>query len=616
MSELFDEIRAGDEHAAEVYADLIEQRGEVARAMLIRLQRAGVPAWECEAVEAQWEIAQLLALYGDAWRAELPALPGVTWLDFERGFVASARVTSAAALHEHAEAIAAASPELARIVVPNLDEREMPARTLPWLRTLCIEVSDEVHPHPVQSLLRAVHRARGHGWPRGRVRLSRRLSRHEAARAVRRARRAHRRRRTRHADRDESGVSRAPRAGARHALRRLQLWLLRRADAARRRRDLLATSGIVHVEVLDITRQRVGNAGLERLLHATPQLRELSAGVNDLTNLDAFHRDGAPIDRLDLTRNAIGDAGIVAIANAPRLATLKHLVLDTCELGANSIGELTSAPCWQTLRILDISNNPLGYAAMLGLATATAPAELHTLKLADCEIGSDGMSSFASCAWLGQLLELDLSKLPVEQALLDRLAGVGSLRLANSSLDSDTKLAAIWERVVHLDLRGVASRTLLSTGGPELQSLVIAASRLDSKFLEQLVAGSYPRLRDLDVSDNVLDERVINGLIRSGLVARLKRLSFRGTKLEEGSIRVLAVHGVGALDLLDLRDADYSMEELIMIARSPALRAVKRIALHGRSWEFPPLAQGELVERFGEGWNQHDDEPIDDDEGQ
>ena len=616
MSELFDEIRAGDDHAAEVYADLIEQRGDVARAMLIRLQRAGVPAWEREAVEARWEIEQLLALYGDRWRAELPSLPGVTWLEFDRGFVASARVTSAAALHEHAEAIAAASPELGRIVVPDLDEREMPARTLTWMRTLCLEVSDEVHPHPVQSLLKqclelevvgGLEDVTGflHGY-RGMKLLERFAAIGEHV----------------------GGVALGNRIAANPAFRELRVLELgtRFVDfnygyygAPTLREEgatALATSGIVHVEVLDLTRQRVGNAGLERLLHATPQLRELSAGVNDLTNLDAFQHDGAPIDRLDLTRNAIGDAGIAAIASAPRLATLKHLVLDTCELGANSIGELTAAPCWQTLRILDISNNPLGYAAMLGLATAVTPAELHTLKLADCEIGSDGMSSFASCAWLGQLLELDLSKLPVEQALLDRLTGVRSLRLANSSLDSDTKLAAIWDRAVHLDLRGVASRSLLSTGGPELQSLVIAASRLDSKFLEQLVAGAYPRLRDLDVSDNVLDERVINGLIRSRLVAGLKRLSFRGTKLEEGSIRVLAVHGVGALDVLDLRGVDYSMEDLIMIARSPVLRAVKRIALHARSWEFPTLVQGELVERFGEGWNQHDDEPIDDDEGQ
>ena len=613
MSELFDDIRAGDEHAAEVYADLLEQRGDVARAMLIRLQRSDVPAWERDAVEARWEIEQLVAVYGDAWRAELPALPGVTWLDFERGFVASARTTSAAVLHEHADAIVAASPELARIAIPNLDEREMPAANVPWLRTLCLEITEAAYPHPVQSLLRqctelevvggledvtefldgarlkSLERFTVRGEHVGGVALGGRIAANPAFRELRVLELG-----TRFVDYNY-GYYGAPTL---------------REDGAR----ALATGGLDHVEVLDITRQHVGNAGFEQLVHATPELRELSAGINDLTSLEALHHEGAPIDRLDLTRNAIGDAGIAAIASAPRLAELKHLVLDTCELGANSIGELTTAPCWQTLRILDVSNNPLGYAAMLGLSSAARPAELHTLKLADCEIGGDGMSSFASCAWLGQLLEVDLSKLPVEQTLIDRLTGVRSLRLANSSLDTDATLATIWERAVHLDLRGVASRNLLSIGGPELQTLVIAASRLDSKFLEQLIAGTYPRLRVLDVSDNVLDDRVISGLIRSELVAGLQRLSFRGTKLEEGSIRVLAVHGVGALDVLDLRDVDYSPEELVMIARSPALRAVKRIALHGRVWEFSPVVQGELVERFGERWNQHDDEPIDDDE--
>lgn len=613
MSDLLDDIRAGDEHAAEVYADLLEQRGEVARAMLIRLQRSDMPAWERDAVEARWEIEQLIAIHGDAWRAELPELPGVTWLDFERGFVASARTVSAEVLHEHADAIVAASPELVRIAIPNLDERDMPAANVPWLRTLCLEITEAAYPHPVQSLLRQcteleivggledvtafldgarlkpLERFTVRGEHIGGGALGGRIAANPAFRELRVLELG-----TRFVDYDYGYFS-APTL---------------REDGAR----ALATAGIDHVEVLDITRQHVGNAGLEQLVHATPALRELSAGVNGLTSLEALQLDGTPIDRLDLTRNAIGDAGIAAIASSPRLAELKHLVLDTCELGANSIGELTTAPCWQTLRILDVSNNPLGYAAMLGLSTAAPPAELHTLKLADCEVGGDGMSSFATCTWLGQLLEIDLAKLPVEQALIDRLTGVRSLRLANSTLDADATLAAIWERAVHLDLRGVASRSLLSTGGPELQTLSVAASRLDSKFLEQLIAGSYPRLRVLDVSDNVLDDRVITGLIRSELVAGLQRLSFRGTKLEEASLRVLAVRGVGPLDVLDLRDVDYSIEELVMIARSPALRAVKRIALHARPWEFPTLVRGELAERFGEDWNQHDDEPIEDDE--
>lgn len=73
-----------------VYADWLEENGKAERAEFVRLQ---CEAWNlCPAyptlAEARTRASVLLKRHGDAWHAELPALPGVRWGDlFVRGFV-------------------------------------------------------------------------------------------------------------------------------------------------------------------------------------------------------------------------------------------------------------------------------------------------------------------------------------------------------------------------------------------------------------------------------------------------------------------------------------------------------------------------------------------------
>jgi hypothetical protein len=67
-------------------------------------ERAGLIRTQCQLVtlsatdpgrpEAEGWVAELLAAHGEAWRAELPVVPGLTWGRFERGFVTGARVNN------------------------------------------------------------------------------------------------------------------------------------------------------------------------------------------------------------------------------------------------------------------------------------------------------------------------------------------------------------------------------------------------------------------------------------------------------------------------------------------------------------------------------------------
>ena len=83
-----------DDTARLVYADWLEENGDPSRAEFIRVQvelarQAAGGGVEPALADRNGEI---LAGYGEAWRAELPELSNVQWLGFWRGFVAGADV--------------------------------------------------------------------------------------------------------------------------------------------------------------------------------------------------------------------------------------------------------------------------------------------------------------------------------------------------------------------------------------------------------------------------------------------------------------------------------------------------------------------------------------------
>ena len=122
-----------------VYADWLEERGELARARLIALlcRIAALPAWEREAVEARREVDVLVCDHGERWRDELPSLDGVAWTTFARGFVDGVRVPDVATLYRHTDAIRAVAT-VSRVEIERVGERkrEPPDGGVRWLRTL------------------------------------------------------------------------------------------------------------------------------------------------------------------------------------------------------------------------------------------------------------------------------------------------------------------------------------------------------------------------------------------------------------------------------------------------------------------------------------------------
>lgn len=93
-----------------VFADWLEEQGDP-RGEFIRLQieRLGIPSSERRAGLSRRE-DELLKLHGEAWRAELPAIKGVTWGVFRRGDVETIEVDTAERFLRYAPRIFAAAP--------------------------------------------------------------------------------------------------------------------------------------------------------------------------------------------------------------------------------------------------------------------------------------------------------------------------------------------------------------------------------------------------------------------------------------------------------------------------------------------------------------------------
>src|SRR5262249_32706484 len=101
-----------DDAARLVYADWLEEHGDIDRAGFIRVQvqRAALPADAPQQAELRTRSLALTLRHGARWRGELPTLPGITWQRFWRGFVSGAIVDQWKHYRRHADALFAATP--------------------------------------------------------------------------------------------------------------------------------------------------------------------------------------------------------------------------------------------------------------------------------------------------------------------------------------------------------------------------------------------------------------------------------------------------------------------------------------------------------------------------
>lgn len=615
---LQDVLTSGDDTTRLVYADWLEERGDLARADLIRAQcaLATLRPWDRAAIEATWRVDAILAEHGLRFRAELPALPGVKWTDFERGFPSTVKVDSIATLYRHADEIGKAAP-VYRAHLARFDESADPyvPGSVPWLRALRITSPQDVHVHPQSSLLQAVQEIEVVGveeyqtleWLTGRENVGRLAKlRVEGVHVVGRQ--------------FVDELAKAPWATALTALdvgtRFVDYDSGYFSDPTLGAEGGASLAAFGELEALDVSRQRIRDDGLTAIFSKLPKLHELDARAAEATTLRSLG-DGAPFVRLDLSLNQIGDAGARVIATSPRASAIESLALDTCEIGAAGITALSVSPLWSTLRELDLSRNPLDMEGVRALSRAPRPAQLHTLVLADCDLHPDSIETLTEIPWLTQLLVLDLSgnEIGAAAASLGKAAGVRALRLARAQVTDPSALANVMHHIVELDLAhnafgdaGIAA--LVETPAPELQTLTLTSCELSGEGFRRICQAKLPRLRSLVVKGNALFPRSLTFLLQeSPLAEQLEHLGMSYTnQAPEVATDLATTRRLERLRHLELRNVKLTEAQTLQLARAESLRAVERLKVTVDVWSFSQASRDELFARFGHDYWYYDNE--------
>ncbi len=596
-----------------------EETGDAVRARVIRLsiELHGLGHHDRRALEVGWELAAARSELGDRWRDELPVFDGIEWTTLDRGLASGVKVRNLDALYEHATAIRAVAP-VTRVEVRRLE----PAgdhKPLRWLRTVLVTDPPNVPRATMFALTSYAPEIEidgaDHddlGWL-GRAKTSRlerlvvlrtsavgaRLAKSLAS-ASWAASLTTLRIGTRYVD-PSSGYNDDPRLGEEGAAQLAKLTSL---------------------EVLDVNRQHIGATGLGKLA-TLPALRELSAR-QCCTSLTSFAKArGESLEALDLSNNAFGLAAVKQLAKAPRAAAVQRLVLDTCEIDAFALGELTTAPMWPHLRVLDVSRNPLGASGIRTLASAPRPALLHTLEIEDIDLDETGPEAIAKIPWLAQLAVLDLSGNPFAHGItaLRGVALEGLRHLAMSSTkmgrSEATLISPLWSRLVHLDLGnnpltdGGLDRFGLTKPAPLLQSLTLRDCNLGDDAIDLLYRVRAPRLRSLDLAGNTFGPRGLYLLLQSPLLANVESLNLSRCKLSVEALALLATTELPPrLRTLKLRHNQFAPDLLLALAESKTLARVRDVFLSGNQLDLPAPTQALLARRFGSLWYQDPKDPL------
>jgi uncharacterized protein (TIGR02996 family) len=215
---------------------------------------------------------------------------------------------------------------------------------------------------------------------------------------------------------------------------------------------LAGAANLVSLRELDIVAD-LGPAGLE-LLASSPHLTELrefqlhGTGLGDV-GMPVLARAGwRSLRQLDLSLNTIGDEGARVLATWPGLATVRKLYLRHNVIGPTGIQALAASTYLGQLVELELAKNQIGVEGAAALARADLP-NLRVLGLWGCHIGDEGVRQIADSPNSSRLTKLCLADNNLTdagaEALLHspNLGGITRLEVLTNALSAARKKALV-----------------------------------------------------------------------------------------------------------------------------------------------------------------------------
>lgn len=168
----------------------------------------------------------------------------------------------------------------------------------------------------------------------------------------------------------------------------------------------------------------------------------------------------AQLRRLVLDFNLIADDGLAALANSAHLGALRTLSLKSCDLGDAGLRALATGTGMPQLETLELTfNRAITHAGIAALAESPRLATLSSLWIRQIDLGPDAARALAGSPHARALRSLNLLECKLgddgARALLDspNLDGLTELQLNGNKLSDDVRAAlrARWGAAVRAD---------------------------------------------------------------------------------------------------------------------------------------------------------------------
>lgn len=603
-----------------IFADWLEEqndpRGEFIR---VQCERARLPAWDRRWVLLKWREQALLDAYGHLWRADLPRLDGIRWGEFRRGFIATVEAANFTAFGKHQKALWQHAP-IECVEVRSVDEG-IPRRglgELPRLREMKIGRSYSL-PENLHHLINAplLHSLRvldlsGCNLENAGVRV---LSQSPHLGGLEEL------------ILEENYIgNQGMQAFSDGSFTSLRKLCLRGVGYGGYAEDptiglegvrVLAESGSLSgLTSLDLSGQQIDSQCLRVLLRSAnlANVEELILKDNDLqghglaTVLEEEPRV-RPV-RLDLSENQIDNQGLAALVVSPLCDRLVDLNLNSCGLDINGPRPLAGSSASRRLCVLDLSQNRLGVTGVEYLTRGDFPA-LHTLSLADCDIGFGGAKRLAEWPSLANLLVLRLERNNLRKdgvtalANSPHVAGLHELGLGANSMNVPALNALVSQPAFgNLHVLGLEGNSLGKDGARilasakylgNLQQLRLGNTNLDEEGAHELAGAiRLPALTRLDLCNNDIGPGGVKELAAAPFASQLVELDVLSNRIGDEGLQALAQAGFDRLTTLNVHYNGISDAGMRVLLASKLMQTLQRLSVGGN--RLSPAVHQRLLE--------------------
>lgn len=339
-------------------------------------------------------------------------------------------------------------------------------------------------------------------------------------------------------------------------------------------------------------------------LEAAPSLAlEISYRQDNSFESLSEHQEAFMLKELRIPQHDLFDTDLAPLLNIP-FQDLRSLNLDRNHLGADGAQLIASCPSFQNLRTLSLRSNVFNTDGAIYLADSTILNNLTALDLSHNHVQDEGLIAILE-SLPHTLRSLNISRCDISDSTVEELCQSSLKQMKTLSLGELGELITLEgiQALVSSDL--FQNLTSLSIERTSIPSDVLTCFAQRQEIFHELALSrcgigqehlaplqNLPPLtgrKRLDLSNNELDEGMLEVIARSPLLLSAREIVLDGNPIQDNGLSALLRESSGNLRHLSLRGCGLSDESARRLAEWSQLRNLVTLDLennpvteHGR----------------------------------